>query len=130
MHAKNRQSYPAYRLEVLKNSRQLLNQRVLAGSKSVHSEGDITRRSNYQPKDWLSGIEQMREHWYRREGKTAYIHEEEGDNKTQVEHINVQPEHTGGKLDRNTTMTPDLKQEVRMTLPKTCTEQILDIKWS
>lgn len=70
----------------------------------------------------------MREHWYRREGKTAYIHEEEGDNKAQVEHINVQPDHTGGKVGRLTTMTPDLKQEVRKTRAKT--EQILDINWS
>lgn len=70
----------------------------------------------------------MRERWYRREGKTAYIHE--GDNNTQVEHSNVQPDHTGGKLDRNATMTLDLKQEVRRTWAKTCTEQILDINWS
>lgn len=60
----------------------------------------------------------MREHWYRREGKTAFIHEEGGDNKTQVEHINVQPNHTGGKLDRNTTVTPDLKQEVQRSWQK------------
>lgn len=75
----------------------------------------VTRSLNYQPKNWFSGKEQIWNHCYKREGKTVYIHEE--GEATKHRWNTLVCSHTGGKLDWNTTMTPDFKiiQEVTMT---------------